>query len=159
MKRYQVATDKLTLGSGEPLRAGAILPASAFTAGQLASCLRLGRVAEYDEVPDDQVEQVKTPKAPPKAPPKGEGGGAKGEGDDESVSLSADEILDQPIDQLAVGDRAKAALKAAELLAVGDAVDYYREHRSFEALEGVGKKLSEEISAAVALVETLLAEV
>lgn len=134
MKRYQVATDKLTLGSGEPLRAGAILPASAFTAGQLASCLRLGRVAEYDE-------------------------GREGEGGDESVSLSADEILDQPIDQLAVGDRAKAALKAAELLAVGDAVDYYREHRSFEALEGVGKKLSEEISAAVALVETLLAEV
>lgn len=68
-------------------------------------------------------------------------------------------VLDQPVDLLLVSDAAKSALKAAELLVVGDVIDYYAEHKTFTGLAGVGKKLDSELCAAAESCQQLQAEV
>lgn len=155
MKIYRVLAKQLGIGDGNTYKRGAKLREDQLTRGRIEGGLRakhIELVGEADELPAAALVAEESPADPDDA------GDAAADDDTEvedgpasDDAAAGSDPLDAAIETLAgVDAEALAALAAAELLCVGDAVDYLVEHGSFVGIAGVGKGRDKQLQKALA---------
>lgn len=154
MENYLVQCDVYGLPDGRRLGSGATVFADELTPGRIAAGLRLGHLT-----PGGDREKPADPSASavPLAPVPSHNADDPTELEEQHaatplpVAAAVGDPLDAAIGTLAGCDaEALARLAAAELLCIGDALDYLTEHGSFLGLEGIGKGRDKQLRAALA---------
>lgn len=156
MKTYIVNVDRYGCGGKDVYKNGDVLFADQLTPGRIAAGLKMGHLIAGDDREKPQPKAAATvadvvPAVDTLVEDPHDASGDTGSGDDAPEGF-ADEALDAAIDTLAGVDAdALAALKTADLLCVGDAVEHLKEHGSFIGLaKGIGKGRDEQLKAALA---------